>query len=124
MRMSKLFVQTLRDFPNDAEAISHKLLVRAGYIKKLTSGIYSYLPLMQRVLTKINKIIKEEMNAAGAQELLMPFVQPADLWLKSGRWEVYGKELARLNDRHGNQMCLAPTHEEDITYVVSGKLTS
>ena len=124
MRMSKLFVQTLRDFPNDAEAISHKLLVRAGYIKKLTSGIYSYLPLMQRVLTKINKIIKEEMNAAGAQELLMPFVQPADLWLKSGRWEVYGKELARLNDWHGNQMCLAPTHEEVITSVVSGILTS
>ena len=124
MRMSNLFVQTLRDFPNDAEAISHKLLVRAGYIKKLTSGIYSYLPLMQRVLTKINKIIKEEMNAAGAQELLMPFVQPAELWQKSGRWEVYGKELARLNDRHGNQMCLAPTHEEVITSVVSGILTS
>ena len=124
MKMSKLFVQTLRDFPNDAEAISHKLLVRAGYIKKLTSGIYSYLPLMQRVLTKINKIVREEMNAAGAQELLMPFVQPAELWLKSGRWEVYGKELARLNDRHGNQMCLAPTHEEVVTSVVSGILSS
>ena len=124
MKMSKLFVQTLREFPNDAEAISHKLLVRAGYIKKLTSGIYSYLPLMQRVLTKINKIVREEMNAAGAQELLMPFVQPAELWLKSGRWEVYGKELARLNDRHGNQMCLAPTHEEVVTSVASGILSS
>ena len=124
MKMSKLFVQTLREFPNDAEAISHKLLVRAGYIKKLTSGIYSYLPLMQRVLTKINKIVREEMNAAGAQELLMPFVQPAELWLKSGRWEVYGKELARLNDRHGNQMCLAPTHEEVVTSVASGMLSS
>ena len=124
MKMSKLFVQTLREFPNDAEAISHKLLVRAGYIKKLTSGIYSYLPLMQRVLTKINKIVREEMNAAGAQELLMPFVQPAELWLKSGRWEVYGKELARLNDRHGNQMCLAPTHEEVVTSVASGVLSS
>ena len=76
MRMSKLFVQTLREFPNDAEAISHKLLVRAGYIKKLTSGIYSYLPLMQRVISKVSQIIREEMNAAGAQELLMPFVQP------------------------------------------------
>lgn len=124
MKMSKLFVQTLREFPNDAEAISHKLLVRAGYIKKLTSGIYSYLPLMQRVLTKINKIVREEMNTAGAQELLMPFVQPAELWLKSGRWEVYGKELARLNDRHGNQMCLAPTHEEVVTSVASGILSS
>lgn len=124
MRMSKLFVQTLREFPNDAEAISHKLLVRAGYIKKLTSGIYSYLPLMQRVLTKISQIIREEMNSAGAQELLMPFVQPSEVWQKSGRWEVYGKELARFSDRHGNQMCLAPTHEEVITSVVSGTFTS
>lgn len=124
MRMSKLFVQTLREFPNDAEAISHKLLVRAGYIKKLTSGIYSYLPLMQRVLAKISQIIREEMNAAGAQELLMPFVQPSEVWQKSGRWEVYGKELARFSDRHGNQMCLAPTHEEVITSVVSGTFTS
>ena len=124
MRMSKLFVQTLREFPNDAEAISHKLLVRAGYIKKLTSGIYSYLPLMQRVISKVSKIIREEMNAAGAQELLMPFVQPSEVWEKSGRWEVYGKELARFNDRHGNKMCLAPTHEEVITSVVSGTFTS
>ena len=124
MKMSKLFVQTLRDFPNDAEAISHKLLVRAGYIKKLTSGIYSYLPLMQRVLAKISQIIREEMNAAGAQELLMPFVQPAEIWQKSGRWEVYGRELARFCDRHDNKMCLAPTHEEVITSVVSGTFTS
>ncbi len=124
MRMSKLFVQTLREFPNDAEAISHKLLARAGYIKKLTSGIYSYLPLMQRVISKVSQIIREEMNAAGAQELLMPFVQPSEVWEKSGRWEVYGKELARFNDRHGNKMCLAPTHEEVITSVVSGTFTS
>lgn len=124
MKMSKLFVQTLREFPNDAEAISHKLLVRAGYIKKLTSGIYSYLPLMQRVLAKISQIIREEMNAAGAQELLMPFVQPAEIWQKSGRWEVYGRELARFCDRHDNKMCLAPTHEEVITSVVSGTFTS
>ena len=124
MKMSKLFVQTLREFPNDAEAISHKLLVRAGYIKKLTSGIYSYLPLMQRVIAKVSKIIREEMNAAGAQELLMPFVQPSEVWEKSGRWEVYGKELARFSDRHGNKMCLAPTHEEVITSVVSGTFTS
>ena len=78
--MSKLFVQTLREFPNDAEAISHKLLVRAGFIKKLANGIYTYMPLAQRVLTKISNIIREEMNATGAQELLMPFVQPAEVW--------------------------------------------
>ena len=80
MKMSKLFVQTLREFPNDAEAISHKLLVRAGFIKKLANGIYTYMPLAQRVLTKISNIIREEMNATGAQELLMPFVQPAEVW--------------------------------------------
>lgn len=120
MRASKLFVQTLREFPNDAEAMSHKLLVRAGYIKKLANGVYSYLPLMQRVLTKVSNIVREEMNAAGAQELLMPFVQPAELWQKSGRWQVYGKELMRMKDRHDNEMCLAPTHEEVITSVVDG----
>ncbi len=110
MRASKLFIQTLRDFPNDAEAMSHKLLVRAGFIKKLANGIYTYMPLMKRVLDKVSKITREEMNAAGAQELLMPFVQPAELWQKSGRWQVYGKELMRMKDRHDNEMCLAPTH--------------
>ena len=85
MKMSKLFVQTLREFPNDAEAISHKLLVRAGYIKKVANGIYTYMPLAQRVLTKISNIVREEMNASGAQELLMPFVEPAEVWQKSGR---------------------------------------
>lgn len=120
MRASKLFVQTLREFPNDAEAMSHKLLVRAGYMKKLANGIYTYMPLMQRVLTKISKILREELNAAGAQELSMPFVQPAELWEKSGRWQVYGKELLRMKDRHDNEMCLGPTHEEVITSVVDG----
>ncbi len=117
MRMSKLFVQTLREYPSDAEVISHKLLVRAGYIRKLANGIYNYLPLMQRVLHKIENIVREEMNNAGAQELLMPFVQPSELWLESGRWEVYGKELMRLKDRHNREMCLGPTHEEVITSV-------
>ncbi len=117
MRMSGLFVQTLREFPSDAEVISHKLLVRAGYIRKLANGIYNYLPLMQRVLKKIEDIVREEMDAAGAQELLMPFVQPAELWQESGRWEVYGKELMRLKDRHGRDMCLGPTHEEVITSI-------
>ena len=92
MKMSNLFVQTLREFPSDAEVISHKMLVRAGYIKKLTSGVYSYLPLMWRVLQKVENIVREEMNSAGAQELSMPFVQPKELWIESGRWEVYGKE--------------------------------
>ena len=124
MKMSKLFVQTLREFPNDAEAISHKLLVRAGYIKKLANGIYTYMPLAQRVLAKISNIIREEMNASGAQELLMPFVQPAEVWQKSGRWQVYGKELLRCKDRHDNDMCLAPTHEEVITSVVSDTINS
>ncbi len=117
MRMSQLFVQTLREFPSDAEVMSHKLLVRAGYIRKLANGVYNYLPLMWRVLKKVENIIREEMDAAGAQELLMPFVQPAELWQDSGRWEVYGKELMRLRDRHNREMCLAPTHEEVVTAV-------
>ena len=117
MRMSKMFVQTLRDFPSDAEVMSHKLLVRAGFIRKLTSGVYNYLPLMWRVLKKVEKITREEMDAAGAQEMLMPFVQPEELWKESGRWDVYGKELMRLKDRHDRGMCLGPTHEEVITFV-------
>ncbi len=117
MRMSNLFVQTLREFPADAEVISHKLLVRAGYIRKLTNGVYNFLPLMWRVLKKVENIVREEMDAAGAQELLMPFVQPSELWQESGRWDVYGKELMRLKDRHGREMCLGPTHEEVITSI-------
>ncbi len=124
MKMSKLFVQTLREFPSDAEVISHKMLVRAGYIRKLTSGVYNYLPLMWRVLRKIENIVREEMDAAGAQELLMPFVQPKELWEESGRWEVYGKELMRLKDRHDREMCLGPTHEEIITSIARDGLKS
>ncbi len=117
MKMSKMFVQTLREYPSDAEVISHKLLVRAGYIRKLSQGVYNYLPLMWRVLKKVENIVREEMDAAGAQEMLMPFVQPEELWQESGRWNVYGKELMRLKDRHGRGMCLGPTHEEVITAV-------
>lgn len=124
MKMSKLFVQTLREFPSDAEVISHKLLVRAGYLKKLTSGVYNYLPLMWKVLKKIENIVREEMDNAGAQELLMPFVQPQELWEESGRWEVYGKELMRLKDRHDRGMCLGPTHEEVITSIARDGLKS
>lgn len=124
MRMSKLFVQTLREFPSDAEVISHKMLARAGYIRKLTSGVYNYLPLMWRVLKKIENIVREEMDAAGAQELLMPFVQPKELWEESGRWDAYGKELMRLKDRHDRIMCLGPTHEEIITAIARDGLKS
>lgn len=124
MKMSKLFVQTLREFPSDAEVISHKMLVRAGYIRKLTSGVYNYLPLMWRVLKKVENIVREEMDNAGAQELLMPFVQPKELWEESGRWEVYGKELMRLRDRHNREMCLGPTHEEIITSIARDGLKS
>ena len=124
MKMSKLFVQTLREFPSDAEVISHKLLVRAGYIRKLTSGIYNFLPLMWRVLKKVETIVREEMDRAGAQELLMPFVQPKELWEESGRWGAYGGELMRLKDRHGREMCLGPTHEEIITSIARDGLKS
>ena len=124
MKMSNLFVQTLREFPSDAEVISHKMLARAGYIKKLTSGVYSYLPLMWRVLQKVENIVREEMNSAGAQELSMPFVQPKELWIESGRWEVYGKDLMRMKDRHNREMCLGPTHEEIITSIARDILKS
>ncbi len=124
MKMSKLFVQTLREFPSDAEVVSHKMLARAGYIKKLTSGVYNYLPLMWRVLKKVENIVRDEMDKAGAQELLMPFVQPKELWIESGRWEAYGKELMRLRDRHNREMCLGPTHEEIITAIARDVLKS
>lgn len=117
MKMSRLFLETLREFPADAEVISHKLLVRAGYIRKLTHGVYNYLPLMFRVLNKIENIVREEMDKSGAQEILMPFVQPEELWRESGRWDVYGKELMRMKDRHGRNMCLGPTHEEVVTAI-------
>ena len=124
MKMSKLFVQTLREFPADAEVVSHKFLVRAGYIRKLTSGVYSYLPLMWRVIHKIENIIREELDKSGAQELLLPVVQPRELWDESGRWEAYGKELARFRDRHDREMCLSPTAEEVITAVAREGLKS
>jgi prolyl-tRNA synthetase len=124
MKMSKLFVQTLREFPSDAEVVSHKMLARAGYIKKLAPGVYSFMPLMWRVLKKVENIVREEMDRAGAQELITPFVQPKELWEESGRWEVYGKELMRLRDRHDREMCLGPTAEEVITSIARDGLKS
>lgn len=124
MRLSALYMPTLKEAPADAEVISHKLLVRAGMIRKLTSGIYTYLPLGRRSLDKIAQIIREEMNAAGAQEIVMPMVQPGDLWKESSRWEAYGPELLRISDRHGRDYCLGPTHEEVVTDLVRGEVRS
>ncbi len=118
MRYSEMFLPTVREVPSDAEVISHQLMIRSGMIRKLTSGIYSYLPLGYRVIRKLEQIIREEMNKAGAQEVHMPMVQPAELWQESGRWSHYGKELLRVRDRHDHEYCLGPTHEEVITSIV------
>lgn len=124
MRQSKLLIPTLRDAPADAELISHKLMVRAGYIRKLASGIYSYLPLGLRVLQKISNIVREEMAREGAQEVLLPVVMPAELWHETKRWDFYGKELLRFKDRHERDFCLGPTHEEAITDLVRKEVSS
>ncbi|MBU2053667.1 MAG: proline--tRNA ligase [Proteobacteria bacterium] len=118
MRYSEMFLPTGREVPSDAELASHQLMIRAGMIRKLTSGIYSYLPLGYRVIRKVEQIIREEMNRAGAQEVFLPMVQPAELWQESGRWVHYGKELLRFRDRHDREYCLGPTHEEVITDLV------
>ena len=124
MKISTLFASTLRDVPADAEVVSHQLLLRAGYIRRITSGVYSYLPLMWRTLQKISTIVREEMNRANAQELLMPILQPRELWESSGRWSVYGDELMRLKDRHQRDFCLAPTGEEVITQLAQIEVKS
>jgi prolyl-tRNA synthetase len=118
MRYSEMHLPTGREVPSDAEVISHQLMIRAGMIRKLTSGIYSYLPLGYRVIRKVEQIVREEMNKGGAQEVHMPMVQPAELWQESGRWVYYGKELLRFRDRHERQYCLGPTHEEVITDLI------
>ncbi len=124
MKWSESYIPTLRDDPAEAEIVSHKLLVRAGYIRKLAAGVYNYLPLMQRVLTKISNIVREEMNAAGAQEILMPVLIPAELWQQSGRWETFGKELMRAKDRHDRNLVLGGTHEEVVTNLIKGEVRS
>jgi len=116
--MSKVLVPTLKEDPADAEVVSHRLMVRAGMIRKLTAGIYSYLPLGYRSLRKMEQIVREEMDAAGAQEVFLPMVQPSELWKESGRWDLYGSELLRFKDRHDRECCLGPTHEEVITDLV------
>lgn len=124
MLFSQLLIPTLKEDPSEAEVISHKLLLRAGYIRKLTSGSYTYLPIGLAAIRKVEQIVREEMNLAGAQELLMPMVQPADLWEESGRWQEYGKELLRCTDRHNRSFCLGPTHEEVITDLVRKNIHS
>lgn len=122
MRYSELFLPTVREIPADAEIVSHQLMIRAGMIRKLTSGIYTYLPLGYRVIQKLEKIVREEMNRAGAQEVYMPMVQPRELWEESGRWNHYGKELLRFKDRNERECCLGPTHEEVITDLVRNEI--
>lgn len=124
MRASNLLLATLKESPSDAEVISHKLMLRAGMIRKLASGLYTWLPLGLRVLRKVEKIVREEMDKAGAQEVLMPATQPAELWKESGRWDQYGPELLRFQDRHGRDFCVGPTHEEVITDMVRNELRS
>lgn len=122
MRYSELFLPTVREIPTDAEIVSHQLMIRAGMIRKLTSGIYTYLPLGYRVIQKLERIVREEMNRAGAQEVYMPMVQPRELWEESGRWNHYGKELLRFKDRNERDCCLGPTHEEVITDLVRNEI--
>ncbi len=124
MRYSKYFIPTHKEAPSDAEVISHQLMIRAGMIRKLTSGVYTYLPLCLRSIRKVENIIREEMNRAGAIEILMPAVQPAELWQESGRWEHYGRELLRFKDRHNREACFGPTHEEVITDLVRKEIHS
>lgn len=124
MKASQMFAPTLRETPAEAEVISHQLMMRAGMLRKAASGVYTYMPLAWRVMKKIMDIIREEIDAAGCQELMLPVVQPAELWLQSGRWHVYGEELWRLKDRHGRDFCLGPTHEEVITSLVAGDVKS
>ncbi|MGB9825942.1 MAG: proline--tRNA ligase, partial [Desulfofundulus sp.] len=124
MRVSQLLLPTLREVPAEAEVVSHQLLLRAGFIRKAAAGVYTFLPLAWRVIKKIEQIIREEMDRQGAQEIMMPIIQPAELWQESGRWDVYGPELFRLKDRHGRDFCLGPTHEEIVTALVRQEVNS
>lgn len=124
MRASRFFIATLKEAPSDAEIVSHKLMQRAGMIKRLGSGIYTYMPMGLRVIRKVEKIVREEMNRAGAVELLMPLVQPAELWQETGRWDKMGPELMRVKDRHGRDFAIQPTSEEVITDVVRNDIKS
>src|SRR6476619_498625 len=118
MRASQYYLATLKEAPQEAELASHKLMIRAGLIRKLASGLYTWLPLGLRVLRKVEAVIREEMNRIQAQEILMPTIQPAELWEESGRWEVYGPHLLKMLDRHKRPFCYGPTHEEVVTDLI------
>ena len=124
MKYSEFFIPTVKDIPSDAEIISHKLMIKAGLVRQQSSGQYSFLPIGYKVLSKIEKIIREEMNNIGAAEILMPSIQPSELWQESGRWENYGPELLRLKDRHDRDYCVGPTFEEVITDLIRRDLNS
>ncbi|MBF0909362.1 MAG: proline--tRNA ligase, partial [Atopobium sp.] len=124
MRMSSLYAPTLKEDPAEAVLASHRLLLRAGMIRKTAAGLYSYLPLAWRSLLKIEAIIRDEMDGIGAQEILVPIMTPAELWEESGRWDVYGDELMRMHDRHDRQFALGPTHEETFTDLIRNELKS
>jgi len=124
MRTTSYLLATLKETPSDATIISHQLMLRAGMIRQLASGLYTWLPLGLRVLRKVECIVREEMEAAGALEVLMPGVQPAELWQESGRWEEYGPELLRFKDRHQRDFCAGPTHEEVITHLIRNEISS
>ena len=124
MRVSQLLLPTLREDPADAEVVSHKLLVRAGMIRQVARGIYDLLPLGLRAVRRFETIVRDEMDRAGAQEILMPAVIPAELWQESGRWEQYGRELLRLKDRYDRDFCFGPTHEEVVTDLMRREVRS
>ena len=124
MRASQFLIATQKETPADAEVISHQLMLRAGMIRKLATGLYTWLPMGLRVLRKVENIVREEMDRGGAMEVMMPVVQPAELWEESGRWEQYGAELLRIGDRHNRSFCLGPTHEEVITDLIRNEIKS
>jgi len=124
MLASKFYISTLKEAPSEAELISHKLMIRAGFIKRLGSGLYSWMPLGLKVLRKIEAIVRNEMNQAGAVELLMPAVQPAELWEETGRWALFGPQMLKIKDRHDRNFCFGPTHEEVITDIARKEINS
>jgi prolyl-tRNA synthetase len=124
MRLSGLFIPTLREDPAEAEVASHRLLLRAAFVRKVAAGVYTTLPLGVRTIRKIEAIVRQEMDAAGAQEIRMPIVLPAEPWKQTGRWQVYGDEVFKLTDRHGREMMLGPTHEEVVAPLVAGESAS
>jgi prolyl-tRNA synthetase len=124
MRLSAYPIQNLKEVPAEAEIVSHRLMLRAGLVRRLAGGLYTWLPMGLRVLRKVERVIREEMNRAGALEIVMPVAQPAELWMESGRWDQFGPELLRFKDRHDRDMVLGPTHEEVVTDLARRELKS